>query len=316
MSKVSVVMSIYNEEIDIIKLAIESILNQTFEDLEYIIILDNPEYEMAWELLKGYKNQDNRIMIIRNKKNIGLAKSMNKGIEISTGTYIARMDADDIAVKERIDKEVEYLVKNNYDMVSIRAYFIDENGKITGSMKDCPNEEKIRKALPIRNIILHPGVLIKKDVLMNVGMYRNYSTSQDYDLWLRLLSENYRIGVLNEKLLYFRSRSSSVSNRDRFKQFLNDEYIKKMYNERLKYGNDTYSEKSLSEYIIKNKYSDKKYKNKTNKYLLSFTKSFNLYREKKIGAFIMFLLKAIINSKEVRKRFYCMINYYKIIKFS
>lgn len=102
MKKISVVMSIYNENIDEIKASIDSILNQTYENIEFIIILDNPTRLDINVLLTEYQKNDTRIKVIYNQKNEGLALSLNKGLEIATGEYIARMDSDDISLQDRL----------------------------------------------------------------------------------------------------------------------------------------------------------------------------------------------------------------------
>src|SRR5699024_5552594 len=116
---VSVIMSVYNETETELALAIESILNQTYKDIEFIIVLDAPDNELVLKLIKKYQTSDDRIKIIINNQNQGLAKSLNTGIKSSSGEYIARMDADDISFKNRLDVQISFLEKNaDYDIVS------------------------------------------------------------------------------------------------------------------------------------------------------------------------------------------------------
>ena len=112
MPKISVLMSVYNEPIDWMRQAIESILNQTYKDFEFIIVNDNPEREENQFVLNEYRNKDSRIIILCNEHNIGLTKSLNKGLTVANGEYIARMDADDIALPKRFEKQALYLAKN------------------------------------------------------------------------------------------------------------------------------------------------------------------------------------------------------------
>ena len=117
--KVSVVMSVYKEPVEWLHESIDSILNQTFSGFEYIIICDNPEYEEGILLLKGYAKKDNRIRLIFNKENIGLTKSLNIGISIAQGDYIARMDADDISEAKRFEKQLDFFESNpDFDFCS------------------------------------------------------------------------------------------------------------------------------------------------------------------------------------------------------
>jgi glycosyltransferase involved in cell wall biosynthesis len=111
---ISAVMSVYNESEEYLRKSIESILNQTYTDFEFIIILDNPDNKKARDILKEYENKDDRIVLLENEKNIGLAPSLNRGVKVARGKYIARMDADDIALPQRFEKQV-YFLENNPD---------------------------------------------------------------------------------------------------------------------------------------------------------------------------------------------------------
>ena len=129
--EISVIMSVYNEPKEYLIRSIESILNQTFKDFEFIVILDNPKNEIARNIAKEYSLKDERIVFIKNEENIGLTKSLNKGISISKGKFIARMDADDISHPKRFEEQISFLNKNNeYGLCGTKAYLIDENGKI------------------------------------------------------------------------------------------------------------------------------------------------------------------------------------------
>ena len=102
MDKVSVIMSTYKEPIEWIQQSVDSILNQTYKNLEFIIIVDNPEYAELVSLLNDYADSDDRISVVVNNNNIGLVKSLNKALSFCTGEYVARMDADDISLPERL----------------------------------------------------------------------------------------------------------------------------------------------------------------------------------------------------------------------
>lgn len=110
--KVSVIMSVYKEPVEWLHESIDSILNQTFTDFEFIIICDNPSYDEGIALLYAYKEKDHRIVLIENEKNLGLTKSLNKGITVAKGDFIARMDADDISLPERFEKQMSLLEKH------------------------------------------------------------------------------------------------------------------------------------------------------------------------------------------------------------
>lgn len=250
---VSVVMSVYNEsEVEIVE-SINSILNQTYDNIELIVVCDNPNNSEIIKLLKSYKKKDGRIRLIINQENIGLAQSLNKGIELSKGQYIARMDADDISVVTRIEKEMGVLLENNYDMITSGFDCIDEKGDKVGVRSKSPsNYEDIKKILPLANFICHPSVIINKRILEKTGCYRDFKVAQDYDLWLRVLTSCGSIGVLNEVLLHYRIRTKSLSSQNALRRIIYVDYQKKLYKERLNSGNDSFTQdyiKKLDELI-------------------------------------------------------------------
>lgn len=255
---ISIIMSTYNEnEVELDK-SISSILNQSYTNYEFIIVLDNPRNDMIKRVLNKYKEKDNRIKLYFNDNNIGLANSLNLAIKMAKGEYIARMDADDIAFSSRLEKEIRFLEDNNLDMVSTNRIDIDENGLVICKKSKLPKMDKIKKLLILGNFITHPTVIIKRSVIESLNGYRNFPSSQDYDLWLRVLSENYKIGILDEPLLFYRIRTNSISNKDKYKQYLIKQYQKKLYFERKKYGSDKFSEENLSRFLECSNYYQEK----------------------------------------------------------
>ena len=109
---ISVIMSVYNEKSIYVEKSIDSILNQTYNDLEMVIVLDSPDNETLLRILKEYTHKDARVKLLINDRNSGLAMSLNRAIEVAQGEYLARMDADDISKPERLERELEYLIKN------------------------------------------------------------------------------------------------------------------------------------------------------------------------------------------------------------
>ena len=149
MPKISVVMPAYNAE-KYIGEAIESILNQTFKDFEFIIINDG-SVDHTKEIIREYN--DPRIVLLENDKNRGIVLSLNKGLDAATGKYIARMDADDIATKDRLEKQLEFLQVKSYDMVGCNAIKIDENGKEIGYL----NFPTAHEIIPCASPDMQPG---------------------------------------------------------------------------------------------------------------------------------------------------------------
>ena len=128
--KISVIMACYNEEKEWVRESINSILGQSFDDFEYIIVLDNPNNKLLRDYLEEIKKIDDRIKLIINDKNEGLVSSLNKAIKYSTGEYIARMDSDDISMNNRLEIQYEYLENNpEISLISSKAIIINENGE-------------------------------------------------------------------------------------------------------------------------------------------------------------------------------------------
>ncbi len=191
--------------------AIESILNQTFADFEFILINDGST-DNTLEIIRGYERKDKRIIVIE-KDNTGLADSLNKGIELAVGDWIARMDQDDVAMTDRILKQIHF-VRDNADIVLLGTgcIVIDENGKFIK-----------RKIYPIGNASLvarlenngtafpHSSVLFKLDEAKCLGGYRiRLNGAEDRDLWLRLSMKG-QIACLEEPLIKLRKHQKSMS---------------------------------------------------------------------------------------------------------
>lgn len=155
---ISVIMSTYKESEKFLRESIESILQQTYQDFEFIIILDYPENQEHIRIINEYKEKDSRIQFYINEKNKGLTDSLNTALTYIRGEYVARMDADDIACKDRFEKQIKYLQENDYDLIGGITRMINEDGKTLYSISKVPSDyNKIKKSLDIINVlhILH-----------------------------------------------------------------------------------------------------------------------------------------------------------------
>ena len=205
---VTVLMSVYNGEKYLYE-AIESILNQTFKDFEFLIINDGSTDGTA-KILQSY--QDHRIKIINNEKNIGLTKSLNKGLRFAKGEYIARMDADDISMPERLEKELEFMeAHRNYAVVGTFLNVLDEDSKVVGTIEKPIGDDQIREFLKKDNCIGHGSAMVRKKSLLNIGYYNeSIEKAQDYDLWLRI-SERYKMANIPQYLYMWRNYKENIS---------------------------------------------------------------------------------------------------------
>ena len=229
---ISIIMSTYNEKIEWLKQAIESIINQDCTyPIEFLIILDNPNNKEIESLVYNYMNKDDRIKVIKNEKNMGLVKSLNKGIEAASGKYIMRMDADDISVPNRIEKELKFLMQNDLDLVAGEIIKIDETNNEIGRDKiKRVTYTQIRNALKIRNILAHPTWFGKSELFKENKGYREIEACEDYDFLLRSIYKNKKIGIIPEYVLKYRVRKNSICNTKQYVQYKNTQIIKKFYN--------------------------------------------------------------------------------------
>ena len=209
--KISVLMSIYNGE-KYIFYSIKSILDQSYKNFEFLIANDCSK-DNSLKIIKKFKNKDKRIKIINNKKNIGLTKSLNKLSKIAKGTFLARMDVDDLSHKDRFQEQINWFQNNPRKiLLGTSGFKIDESGNIIKNLNfSSSNHKKIIKKFTFNNFFLHSSTMFKKKNFLDVKGYRNFFIyAQDYDLWCRM-SKLGLIGNLNKRLVSIRFHSKSIS---------------------------------------------------------------------------------------------------------
>ena len=200
--EISVVMPVYNGE-KYLKEAIESILNQTFKNFEFIIINDGST-DKTEKIIKSYG--DERIVYIDNESNLGLSKSFNVGIKAARGTYLARMDADDVSLLERFEKQLNFL-KNHSEIGVLGTAItrIDEDGKKLGISSRPTEHLGIKWQSLFSTPLFHPTVMARADVLKKHPFDETLHNSEDYELWSRLLfTTDTQFANLSEPLFKYR----------------------------------------------------------------------------------------------------------------
>jgi hypothetical protein len=206
---ISVVMSVFNGQAFLAD-AVESILGQSFDDFEFVII-DDGSTDQTSEILRRYVAQDARIRIHRHD-NMGRTQSLNVGIRIASGKYIARMDADDISLPNRFQEQFSFM-EGHPDVGLLGGAFqlISEDGSVLDAIR-CPTQDsEIRSAMRIENPVCHPAAFLRKDLVLAVGGYRKpFVESEDYDLWLRI-SERSQLANLETCVLQYRIHPGQVS---------------------------------------------------------------------------------------------------------
>jgi glycosyltransferase involved in cell wall biosynthesis len=163
-------------------------------------------------ILEEYSRNDDRIKIVNNAENIGLTKSLNQGIGVSKGDYIARQDADDGSHPERLARQIEYLDRNkDVMMLGTGGYLIDESGKVLHRETVVTGKDRLKSQLRKRNQFIHGSVVMRRSCLNDVGLYNEeFKSAQDYDLFLRI-SEKYAIDNLPDALYSYRLNPSAIS---------------------------------------------------------------------------------------------------------
>ncbi|NJD52501.1 MAG: glycosyltransferase [Candidatus Methanoperedens sp.] len=209
--KISAVMPVYNAEL-YLKEAIESILNQTFEDFEFIIV-DDASTDSSYKIIKEFSKKDDRIIILRNENNLGIAETRTKGTKYARGKYIAVADADDISTLKRFEKEYNYLEKHR-DCGVVGGFiqlFDSDSGKIIGVRKYYEDDTNLRKRLFLYCPIAQPVCMIRKEVFNNIGYYDpKYPPAEDLDLWFRIGTQ-YKFANIQEILLKYRVHKQSAT---------------------------------------------------------------------------------------------------------
>jgi glycosyltransferase involved in cell wall biosynthesis len=210
MPKISVIMSVFNGE-KFLHSAIDSILNQSFRDFEFIIVNDGST-DNTLVILNLYALSDNRIIII-NKENTGLSKSLNTGLSIAKGEYIARIDADDICLENRFLKQVKFLdTHSDYILVGSSVIYINEDDNFIGYSSPVITNKAIKKKLKKGNPIAHPSVMLRKTAIDAVNGYEENikQTFEDFYLWHRIKNLG-KFFTFSTPLIKYRITNNSIS---------------------------------------------------------------------------------------------------------
>ena len=211
---VSIVITVYNGE-KYIKDCLTSLLNQTYKNIE-IIVVDDGSIDNSLHKLKAFEKIDSRLKIIKNNINIGITKSLNIGIKKTNGYIIARQDIDEIATKDRIEKQVQYLIREKLVLVGSNCINLYPNGFMTEW--GYYNNAKLNHILKYRSPFPHGTALFIKQIFLDCGGYdENYKTSQDYDLWIKIQKKG-KIGMLNNLVLKRAIVDESISKNMKLRQ--------------------------------------------------------------------------------------------------
>jgi glycosyltransferase involved in cell wall biosynthesis len=214
---VSIILPVYNGE-KYIASAIESILNQSHDNFELILINDGSK-DSTEMIINHYVIEDKRIKFV-SRENKGLIYTLNQALSLCTGRFIARMDADDISFPNRIKHQLNWLLTNNqHAMVGSSYLYINENDNVIGKRKVICDENEIKNYFLLGNPFCHPSVMFNRDVIGDELYYdEEYETAEDFELWLRL-SRSFLISNIPDCLLKYRINPESITSNSYIKQF-------------------------------------------------------------------------------------------------
>lgn len=218
----SVLMSVYSKDNHMyLEESIQSILNQTHQTNDFVIVCDGPLTEDLNTILNKYESMNSLIKIIRLNDNIGLGRALNYALPYCKNDMVARMDSDDISLPNRAAEQVKIFMNDqSLSIVSATIVEYDLEHENIESFKELPeNHEEIIKYSKKRNPFNHPVTMFKKSAVIKIGGYQDFYLYEDYHLWIRLLEEGYRGYNIKEPLLHMRAGIELTNRRGGYKYF-------------------------------------------------------------------------------------------------
>lgn len=208
--EISVVMSVYNGEAYLSD-AMDSIVNQTFQDWE-LIVIDDGSTDQTPNILKGYAQKDSRVKVYRNEKNLRLQASLNKALSLTEGTYIIRMDGDDICHRERFERQWNFMECHPEISVSCsRWYTFDEKDSRPRCLYQRGGADYVAGLLLFFNPIIHPAVIARGNLLRAWKYEETCTCTEDLDLWLRLTAGGKKLAISDDYLLKYRQHEKQIT---------------------------------------------------------------------------------------------------------
>lgn len=292
MKLISVIIPVYNEPLEYIKKSIESMQDQTYKSIELIIIVDNPERDELVKMIKSIGAKDKRVVVLVNEKNIGLTASLNKALDVARGEFIARMDADDISFRDRLEVQLNYIENNNLDIVGCNVVNIDEFGADCGHSNYPISDEIIKKYLKLNSAIPHPTWLVKKSVF-DRDRYIDFASCEDYGFLVNSVLRGYKLGNVRDCKLKYRRNPNGVSSTRIVQQKTGMHYLR-----------DNYRHGRISDYCGYTSFMDSSAGIKKAKALGRYYKSkkrikYAIASKKRVGALFM-LVSLMLWSGEAR----------------
>ena len=207
---ISLIMSVYNGE-DYLAEAIDSVLNQTFTEWELIVINDCSTDSTA-EILNSYAEKDSRVKVHTNEVNLRLPSSLNKALSLAQGKYIARMDADDICLPQRLERQYAFMESRPQVALSSCRFMTLKNGVISsGGCGGKTDADSIKALLLVTNPILHPGIIAKAEVIRGLGYDKTFTCTEDMELWTRFVAAGHTVEIVSDYLMIYRLHDKQIT---------------------------------------------------------------------------------------------------------
>lgn len=271
MEKYSVLMSVYkNDKADWLEISILSMINQTIEPDEIILMIDGPIPSELEEKINEMTDAYKVIKVYKNEKNLGLGLTMQKGLSLCKNEIVARMDSDDYSKPDRIEKEIIMMKENDLDLVGSQAdEFIDNIDNVISIHNVPVGETDIIKYSKQRNPFCHPSVIFKKSKVLESGDYQDMKLCEDYYLWIRMILNNCKIDNHPESLIRMRVSKDLYARRGGYKYFKNQKKLFKYMKDMNYIGTCTYIKILITRFVVQvlmpNKLRQKFYEKKLRK---------------------------------------------------
>jgi glycosyltransferase involved in cell wall biosynthesis len=303
-------MSIYNEPKEWLMQSIESILKQSYKNLEFIIIVDNPDNQDAVDIVKEYAKRDKRVKFFINEKNRGLIYSLNRALSYAKGEYIARMDADDISRNDRFEKQIFYLIENDLDLVGSNVNLFKGDREVFFTTDKLLTHKYIEKILIAGTIgIVHPTFFAKREVFKKLEGYVNAPHAEDKEFLSRLFCHGFRVGNLKEVLLECRYSPNSVTKNNAAYVNMVGSYITECFRACQKSKEYFFDENRISSIMVSQEQKDR-----FNKKRILLDKAREALSEKRYIHFFVQISKALFYSRTLfdNLRINVLLKYYRV----
>lgn len=247
-------MSVYNEEPEWLIKSIDSILNQTYSKIDFIIVLDNPSNNQLKDILLKYASQDNRIRLLINKKNVGLVKSLNKALQYCQGDYIARMDADDISHPDRLFKQLEYLQQNSLDLIGCNVNLFNDIEGVFFTTDKLRTHKFLTSLLAAGTIgIVHSTFFARREVYDVLHGYKMCLHAEDQEFLARVIVNKFKVGNIPETLLDCRYHAKSVTKTNAIYTYKMSSYSNQVFRNYLKTGEYNFDDNYYQKIVVSDK---------------------------------------------------------------